>query len=74
MLPRFDIFSGNPDKDAVWVESIKGLADAVDRMQQIATKTPGLYFLFCPGTHTIVAHACTLTRTQLQPEVRDEIA
>jgi hypothetical protein len=42
----FEIFSGMPDRDAVWLESVSGLAAANDRMKQMAAATPGAYFVF----------------------------
>lgn len=42
----FDIFSGELEKDAIWVEAVEGLATAKERMKQIASETPGRYFIF----------------------------
>jgi hypothetical protein len=53
--PRFDIFSGQTDKNAVWVESVEGLGNASERMLELAQKTPGRYFVFCLNTHRVLA-------------------
>jgi hypothetical protein len=56
--PVFDIFRGSPSsKDAVWVETVEGLAAARARMEQIAWEASGQYFLFSPRSHAILAKA-----------------
>ena len=52
--PRFDIFSGTPDKDAVWVECVCGLSNARERMERIAAQKPGRYFLFSVLSHSVL--------------------
>ncbi len=47
--PSFDIFSGHPDKDAVWIETIQGLSNARARMHELAAQVPGDYFVFSGG-------------------------
>jgi hypothetical protein len=42
----FDIFSGHSDRDAVWLEAVEGLANAIQRMHEIAAERPGEYFIF----------------------------
>jgi len=54
-LPTFDIFSGERDKNARWIEAVEGLAEANKRMQQLAAQNPGKYFIFYTGTHAVVA-------------------
>jgi len=56
-VPKFDIFLGPPGKDAVWLESIRGLSNAKDRMLQISAEKPGSYFVFFRTTGSIVAQA-----------------
>ena len=46
MEPRFDIFSGQIDKNALWVETVEGLSNARERMEQIAAEKPGQVFHF----------------------------
>jgi hypothetical protein len=62
--PKFDIFSGAPDKDAVWVECVRGLSNARERMEQIAAKKPGRYFLFSNLSHSILAKIETFSKPQ----------
>jgi hypothetical protein len=52
---KFDIFSGTIDKDAFWLERVEGLENAKRHMEEIATKRPERYFLFCDFSHTVVA-------------------
>lgn len=52
---KFDIFSGELDKNAVWLETVDGLAEAQKRMQEIATRKPGVYFIFSSGDRSVVA-------------------
>jgi hypothetical protein len=54
-VPTYDIFSGLRDKNAIWVESVEGLGAAYERMKETAAKTPGRYFIFYTGTHTVLA-------------------
>jgi hypothetical protein len=65
-LAMFDIFSGAaPDKDAMWVEAVSGLANAQRRMKEIAEKSPGQYFVFSQGSSSVVAQ--TDTRKSASP-------
>lgn len=52
--PRFDIFSGAPDKDAIWIEDVPGLAKARERMAEIAREIPGRYFVFSIHSHVLL--------------------
>lgn len=60
----FDIFSGAPDKNATWYESVEGLANARARMEQIARIRPGKYFLFSRRDHSILAQIETFPDAQ----------
>ena len=60
--PTFDIFSGQPDKDAIWLEAIGGLSNAREHMEQIAARKPGKYFLFAPTGNSILAQIETFTK------------
>lgn len=53
--PHFDIFKGVPDKNAVWVERVEGLAAARRRMEELAKERPGSYFVFSPVSHAVLA-------------------
>jgi len=44
----FDIYSGVLEKKSVWVESVRGLDAAKERMEQIADQKLGNYFIFDP--------------------------
>lgn len=57
--PRFDIFYGVPDRDAVWICSAQGQANAQEEMDRIAVEKPGPYFVFSAATHEVVARIDT---------------
>jgi hypothetical protein len=57
--PNFDIFQGLADKNAVWVETVEGLAAARARMEEIARGKPATYFIFCRFDHSILAYIDT---------------
>jgi hypothetical protein len=59
----FDIFSGVPEEQGLWIEAIEGFSRARERMVQIAAQKPGKYFLFCGRNQSI------LTRIQTFKEV-----
>jgi hypothetical protein len=63
-LPKFDIFPGSRDKDARWIETVEGLAEANERMQQLAVQKAGKYFIFYTATHTVVASIETFATPQ----------
>ncbi len=54
-VPQYDIFSGRIDKDAIWLESVDGLAAAVSRMKDYARQSPGCCFVFCCNSHAVLA-------------------
>ncbi len=51
MKDSCDIFSGTP-QNPMWTETVDGLSNARERMQQIAREQPGQYFVFCTSTRT----------------------
>jgi hypothetical protein len=51
----FDIFSGAPRDNPIWLESAIGLSNARERMEEIATEIQGRYFLSSIGTHSPIA-------------------
>lgn len=55
----FDIFFGQTDKNAVWVEAVKGLSNARQRMEELAAQKPGSYFVFSTSEHSILARTET---------------
>lgn len=62
-VPVFDIFAGMVDKNAIWVETVRGLSGARERMEVIAKQNPGHYFVFSRTDHSILAKS-----TQQKPE------
>ena len=52
---RFDIFCGTIDKDARWIEAVRGLANARKQMEVLAKENPGKYFVFSTLSHTVLA-------------------
>jgi hypothetical protein len=59
--PKYDIFSGQIDINAMWVESVEGLSNARDRMRQIAADKPGRYFIFSPASNSVLAEMETVS-------------
>jgi hypothetical protein len=53
--PKYDIFSGAIDKNALWLEAVEGLDPSLERIKQLAVQTPGIYFVFCSRTHKVLA-------------------
>jgi hypothetical protein len=58
----YDIFQGTTETDALWIAAVKGLLTATERMNEIAGRQPGHYFLFDVPTKSIVAQIDTRTR------------
>jgi hypothetical protein len=52
---RFDIFSGQLEKGANWLETVEDLDTARRRIKEIAGKEPGVYFVFSADSRSIVA-------------------
>lgn len=57
--PTFDIFSGHSFRDGVWLEVVPGLALAKERMNALAIRNPGPYFVFCRRERQILASTDT---------------
>jgi len=72
--PSFDIFRGVPDKNAIWYETVAGLATARERMERIASVRPGSYFVFSRGDHSVLARIETLPATQKEAGSDSEVA
>lgn len=49
----YDIFSGQVNNAAIWLEAVEGLGNAYQRMTELASSSPGCYFIFCARTHTV---------------------
>jgi CheY-like chemotaxis protein len=73
-LPKFDIFSGAPDRDAVWVCAVRGLANARERMEDIASETPGRYFIFYAPDRSILAQTETFAEPRARRNAQSESA
>jgi hypothetical protein len=58
----FDIFSGAPDENGLWVEAIEGFSNARQRMGQIAAEKPGKYFLFSNSSQSFPERMETFTK------------
>lgn len=50
----FEIFLGYFDKDALWLEAVRGLGAASRRMKERSEEFPGPYFVFCTKTHSVL--------------------
>jgi hypothetical protein len=55
-VPTFEIFLGPPGEDAIWLESVEGLANAKERMYQLAAEKAGQLFHFL-HSNAIHCHA-----------------
>jgi hypothetical protein len=62
----FDIFSGELEKDAMWLEAVQGLAAARERMNQIASETPGKYFIFSTANRSVLETTETSQRHEFR--------
>ena len=67
-VPKFDIFAGAPDKSAVWVCGVAGLANARETMEQIAAERPGRYFIFHAADHNVLSQIETFPSDAKKPE------
>lgn len=54
-LSKFDIFAGEIQKNAIWLEAVAGLEEAKIKMEQVAARSPGKYFVYCSTTRSVVA-------------------
>jgi hypothetical protein len=55
----YDIFSGSPQGEPVWLESVDGLDAASQRMHERANQMPGRYFVDCVHTNEVIASVDT---------------
>ena len=49
-----DIFSGELEAAAVWLEAVQGLTAARERMRQIASNNPGKYFILSVADRSVL--------------------
>jgi hypothetical protein len=69
-----DIFSGELDKDAMWLESVEGLSNARARMEQIAADTPGRYFIYSVRSHAMLAQIETFAKPSASDKAKANTA
>jgi hypothetical protein len=69
-VPTFEIFLGYFDKDALWLEAVRGLRAASARMRVRAEEFPGPYFVFCTKTHSVLASMDTSELEEQQESKR----
>lgn len=60
MKQSYDLFSGAPDDDVLWLEVIDGLNNAIARMKQRAQERPGRYFVYNTDSQTVIASIDTI--------------
>ena len=65
-VPRFHVFSGFRDQDALWLDSAEGLAAANERMKQLGAEKPGPYFIFSTDTYTVLASIDTSVQSDIK--------
>jgi hypothetical protein len=63
-VTAFDIFLGSDGTDALWLECIDGLDAATARMNEIAGKQPGTYFILNLHDGQVVAKVDTRTHPE----------
>lgn len=73
--PTYDIFTGAMGAgDERWIEAVSGLENARKRLEEIAGRKPGLYFLFHARTHSVVASVDTRTNAAASYQRKTKIA
>jgi len=55
----FDIFSGLPDRDSVWIDAVVGIDKTRQRMNQLTAEKPGDYFIFDVRSGQVVDRTAT---------------
>ncbi len=73
-LRKFDIFAGEIYKDAIWLEAVNGLEEAKIRMEQLARRNPGKYFIYCSVTRSVVARLETHPKPVHKPKSKGHSA
>jgi hypothetical protein len=53
--PSYDIFWVDQEGEAVWQSSIEGIWNAKKRMEELARKKPGKYYIFSASENRTVA-------------------
>ena len=60
MYDGFDIFRKALDGGIVWIESVKDLEAARERIKLLIAKKKGEYVIFCQATQEIVSEGSTV--------------
>lgn len=68
--PLFDIFSGKPDSNPLWLETVEGLDRARERMEQRAAQNPGSYFIFSTQAQAVLAEIETAEKSRTMRKVQ----
>jgi hypothetical protein len=55
MFNAFDILKKLPDGGIVWIEAVKDLETARERIELMANYKPGDYVVFCQETQSVIA-------------------
>ena len=55
MFNAFDILKKLPDGGIVWIEAVKDLETARERIKLFGTFKPGEYVVFCQETQSVIA-------------------
>lgn len=71
---KFDIFTGEVHKNAIWLEAVAGLDEAKIRMEQAAARSPGKYFVYCSTTRSVVATLETHPKPAHKPKSKGHSA
>jgi hypothetical protein len=53
MEPMFDIFARLPDNRSLWMESVKGLEKANERVRELTLIAPHDYFIYFEVSETV---------------------
>jgi hypothetical protein len=53
--PKFDIFSGTPNANPLWMDAVEGIDAAQSKMYELANERPGPYFVYAVWRNEIVA-------------------
>jgi hypothetical protein len=51
----YDLFAGSIDNRPLWLESVRGMEPAFERMKERAELAPGPYFVLDSMTQTVIA-------------------
>ena len=61
---RYDVFSGSPTNQPVWLESAEDLDLASQRMAQLSRSDPGPYFVYSCRNCAVVTQVDTSVKTR----------